>query len=115
MFLPLCSQLSMKGARQWPHVPICLPSPPGRMRLTPSPEEKELYYPSSRLQRVLHALSTRALAVSWPSREMTAACISSWMLLAAPCPQAAVNPSAMKQLAVLPPPWLEPGAKGLFD
>lgn len=32
------------------------------------------------------------------------------MLLAALCPQAAVNPQAMKQLAVLPPPCLEFGS-----
>lgn len=112
LFLPPCSQLPMKEVRwwQWPHVPICLPSPPARMRFTPSPEEKEPYYPSASLQRVLHPLSTWAFAVSWPSREMAAASISRGMLLAAPGPQAADNPSAMKQLTVLPPPWLEFGS-----
>lgn len=39
------------------------------------------------------------------SREVAAACLSSWVLLAAPCP-----PSAMKQLPGLPPAWLEFGS-----
>lgn len=52
-----------------------------------------------------------AFALPWPRRKMTAPPISSWILPPAPYPQATVNQSAMKQLTLLPPPWLGFGAK----
>lgn len=117
MLLPPCSWLStlQLGKRvrwwQWPRAPVCLFSPPARLGSRHPQMKKGLIIPLPTFREFCIHSALWAFALPWPRRKMTAPPISSWILPSAPYPQATVNQSAMKQLTLLPPPWLGFGAK----